>query len=343
MKHKNKFLQHIKKIQFQLRLLTAAIILIILFVLVSVVGESYWANIVFTSTDNNFSNEEPKKVRVVSDFIMTPYPDNEDGRLAAYGESLITETAKYLGPNNQHGEIYSGNNLACASCHLNGGTKPYAAPYIGLDRVYPRFSARDGKMATLEDRVNGCFERSMNGRKLPIRSKEMAAIVSYMNHLSTHVESEGRIEGQGFVSLELPDRAADLTHGELVFNKHCVSCHQQNGQGLWRDSEDKTKGYLYPPLWDADSYNDGAGMGRMLTAAKFIKGNMPLGATAEQPMLTDEEAYDVAAYINSFSRPEKENKELDYPDLAQKPKDSAYPPFADHISAEQHKYGPFNF
>jgi len=282
-------------------------------------------------------------IRHVSEFLPEDFPDTEEGRLAAFGRQIITETAKYLGPGNSFGEAYSGNHLSCSSCHLNGGTKAYAAPYIGLSGIYPMFSNRDGRVASLEDRINGCFERSMNGRRMPVDRREMVAIVSYMKHLSRNVKIGSRIEGQRFTDLKLPDRKADLAKGERVFQVHCVSCHGQDGHGQWNNAQQTSEGYLYPPLWGDDSFNDGAGMGRMITAAKFIKGNMPLGVTAENPILTDEEAYDVAAYINSFGRPEKANKERDYPDLAKKPKDSAYPPFADDISAEQHKYGPFSF
>jgi thiosulfate dehydrogenase len=66
-----------------------------------------------------------------------------------------------------------------------------------------------------------------------------------------------------------------------------------------------------------------------------------LGATYDNPILTDEEAYDVAAYINSFDRPKKPNAEVDYPLLTKKPVDSPYPPHPDDFSLEQHKYGPF--
>lgn len=325
------------------RFLVGFFMLILVYIVVVLVQKIY-----SPSDDSNLNAQQESSASAVAildvkDFAMLPYPDTEEGREAAFGEQLILHTAKYLGPENKEGEVFSGNNLACASCHLNGGKTPYAAPYIGLSSVYPMFSGRDGKVASLEERINGCFERSMNGRALPVDSREMLAMVSYINHLSSSVAVDGRIEGQGFVSLELPDRKADLVHGGLVFAKHCAVCHQQDGQGIPRNAAAKSDGYIYPPLWGDDSYNDGAGMGRMITAAKFIKGNMPLGATKDRPMLTDEEAYDVAAYINSFERPSKANKELDYPDLAKKPKDSAYPPFADTISAEQHKYGPFNF
>ncbi|WP_246163534.1 c-type cytochrome [Sphingobacterium humi] len=279
----------------------------------------------------------------VDDFTLAPYPDTEEGKMAAYGEQLIKETYKYLGPDNKANAVYTGNRLACGSCHLNAGTKAYAAPYVGLSAVFPIFSGREGKVATLEERINGCFERSMNGKKLPVDSKEMLAMISYIKHISKDVKIGSRIEGQGFVKFKAPDRKADLNQGAIVFRKQCVSCHQENGLGLAKVANNPAEGYVYPPLWGADSFNDGAGMARVLTAAKFIKGNMPLGISPQEPVLSDEEAFDVAAYINSFERPEKPHKDKDYPDLALKPKDAAYPPFADNLSLTQHKYGPFNF
>lgn len=278
----------------------------------------------------------------VNDAVIKPFGNSEEGKLADYGHRLITETYKYLGPEVKKGVI-TGNNLACSSCHLNGGTKAYAAPYVGLSAVFPIYIGRENKIASLEERINGCFERSMNGSAIPTDSKEMRAIISYIKHLSKDASIGNRIEGQGFVKINIPDRAADKVKGAAVFKQYCVTCHGKNGQGNRRGQRGDNQGYLYPPLWGNDSFNDGAGMARLLTAARFIKGNMPLGATAENPLLTDEEAYDVAAYINSFSRPQKANKELDYPDLAKKPKDCPYPPYIDEIAITQHKLGPFNF
>ena len=96
-------------------------------------------------------------------------------------------------------------------------------------------------------------------------------------------------------------------------------------------------GYVFPPLWGPDSFNDGAGMHRVLTAARFIKARMPFG----QPDLTDAQAFDVAAYINSQPRPAMQGLEVDYPDRALKPVDSPYPPYADPFPREQHRFGPF--
>jgi thiosulfate dehydrogenase len=124
--------------------------------------------------------------------------------------------------------------------------------------------------------------------------------------------------------------------GELVYQEKCQVCHGESGEGL-PASIDIREGYLFPPLWGPDSYNNGAGMSRVLTAARFIKARMPLG----QADLTDDQAYDVAAFINSHERPVRADLELDYPDLTDKPVDSPYPPYADNFPVEQHRFGPF--
>ena len=133
-----------------------------------------------------------------------------------------------------------------------------------------------------------------------------------------------------------PARRADPEAGQLVYQEKCQICHGADGLGL-KESPDLAKGFLFPPLWGPDSYNNGAGINRVLTAARFIKARMPLG----QPDLTDDEAYDVSAYINTQPRPVKSNLEADYPELFRKPVDSPYPPYADPFPQEQHKYGPF--
>lgn len=294
-------------------------------------------------SNNELTAEQASQIltSVPDNFEIAPFDDSPEGKMAALGHRLITETYALIGPNTE--KAVTGNKLACSSCHLNGGTKAFAAPYIGLSGLFPIYIGREDKVESLEERINGCLERSMNGRSIDVNSTEMRAMMAYIKHLSKDVVVGKRIKGQGFVDFNIPDRAADLKNGGLIYKNSCASCHATDGQGLAGTAGNKEGGYLYPPLWGADTYNDGAGMARLLTAAKFIKGNMPLGVTHDSPLLSDEEAYDVAAYINSHSRPIKANKELDYPDLSKKPKDSPYPPYADEISQEQHKIGPFNF
>ncbi len=265
--------------------------------------------------------------------------NSKDNELLKYGYELFLNTPKYIGPDNGDPKmIYQGNRLACKNCHLDLGTKPYSAPLIGIIQRFPQYRGRENKIGTIEERINGCMERSMNGKMLPEESKEMQAIVTYLDWLSRYAPKDGKIKGTGFLKIEIPNRAVDLNHGETVFIKHCVVCHGEDGQGIM-SSNGYT--YEYPPLWGANSFNHGAGMTRVITAAQFIKGNMPFGTTYDTPVLTDEEAYDVAGYINSQDRPKKSSPEKDFPDLKKKPVSTPYPPYADNFSVEQHQKGPF--
>jgi thiosulfate dehydrogenase len=178
----------------------------------------------------------------------------------------------------------------------------------------------------------------MNGKKIPKDSKEMKAFVSYLEWLSRYAPEDGKLEGLGYSSIEIPNRPIDYNNGEEIFKSKCALCHGVNGEGV---KSNDSPVYIYPPLWGNDSYNNGAGMTRVITAAQFIKTNMPFGATYENPILTDEECYDVAGYINQQERPIKENLEADFPDLTKKPVSAPYPPYADKFSVEQHQIGPF--
>jgi thiosulfate dehydrogenase len=277
---------------------------------------------------------------IPANFATTAFPETPEGVLAREGQDLITRTNELIGPKSL--KPFAGNNLTCANCHLGAGTKPFAAPFIGLSGVYPQYLGRDNKIASIEDRVNSCVERSLNGKAMDVSSREMRAIVTYIKFLSRGTVVGERTIGQGFIKYDPPRRAADKVIGAKIFSKNCAMCHGTDGQGKRSDNTSHIN-YLFPPLWGPDSYNDGAGMHRILTAARFIKANMPLGVTATNPLLTDEEAYDVAAFINSQPRPEKKGKEKDYPVLANKPKDCPYPPFGDNVSQAQHQFGPFNF
>jgi thiosulfate dehydrogenase len=191
---------------------------------------------------------------------------------------------------------------------------------------------------TLGSRINGCMERSMNGRTLPSESREMRAFLAYMQWLSTGIPNGAKLVGAGTLRIKEPTRKADLGHGAQVYFKTCVACHGANGLGQRAQTG---AGYQFPPLWGPDSYNNGAGMTRVLTAAAFSMHNMPFGTTFNAPVLKAEDAYDVAAYVNSHKRAEKANLEKDFPVLLQKPIDTPYGPYADGFSLEQHRFGPF--
>jgi thiosulfate dehydrogenase len=256
-----------------------------------------------------------------------------------YGRRLIAQTSELLGPDNPDPKMrYTTSRLACGSCHLGAGTEPGTLSLMQAAAKYPRFSARSGRMGDLLDRINGCMRRSMNGRALPVNSPEMIAMATYIRSLGERNAAMGASlrkahEQKGF---KTPNRAADLKAGKQVFSERCAICHGADGAGLLASSN-PIHGYVFPPLWGPGSFNDGAGMHRVLTAAKFIKARMPLGKAD----LTDDQAFDVAAYINAQPRPHMANLDRDFPDKAAKPVDSGYGPYADSFPPEQHQFGPF--
>jgi thiosulfate dehydrogenase len=259
-----------------------------------------------------------------------------------YGRRVFTETSTLIGPEvADPARRYAGNNLSCQSCHLLAGTQAFALPMIGVFATFPAYMARENGVRTIEDRIQGCMERSMNGRVLPPEGREMRALVSYLQFLSTGTAVGAATEGRGTPPLPYLDRAADPVKGRAVYATICQACHQPDGQGLRKGKKGDAAGYVYPPLWGPDSFNDGAGMHRLISAANYIRANMPFGTTYRAPVLGVEDAWDVAAFINSQPRPARAHRELDYPDRSKKPIDAPFPPFADSFPLEQHRLGPF--
>jgi thiosulfate dehydrogenase len=277
-----------------------------------------------------------------------PRPDPESLPAGAlkdtvlYGRKLFTETYSVIGPEVADVSMrHAGNNLACQSCHLEAGTQRYAIPMIGIYGVFPTYIGRENEVRTLEERINGCMERSMNGRALDVGGKEMKALLSYIQFLSIGVPVGTSLKGRGSPRLQLLTRAADPKHGAAVYQKTCAVCHQPDGHGKRNGEPGDAKGYMYPPLWGPDSFNDGAGMHRLISSASFIHANMPFGTHYDAPVLSSDDAWDVAAYINSQPRPHRDHLDADYPDRAKKPVDAPFPPYTDNFSVEQHRLGPF--
>ncbi|PZX48906.1 c-type cytochrome [Algoriphagus chordae] len=252
-----------------------------------------------------------------------------------YGRELIANTSEYLGPNGKVKKI--SNGLNCQNCHLQAGTVPLGNNYSAAKSTYPKVRGRSGNSEDIRLRINGCFQRSLNGEVLANDSKEMIAMVAYMNWLGQDVAQGEKPKGAGLYELPLLDRAADYIKGKTIYERQCVTCHMVDGQGVMK--ADST-GYTYPPLWGEHSYNQGAGLFRMSRFAGYVRANMPFGATYENPILTDEEAWDVAAYVNSLDRPARDFPN-DWPDISKKPMDHPFGPYSDEFSEEQHKFGPY--
>jgi len=206
-----------------------------------------------------------------------------------------------------------GNALRCASCHLDGGLRRNAMPWVGSYARFPQYRARSGKVDLIEDRINDCFERSMNGKALSPAGRDMTDIVAYFAFLSTGIAVGSQMDGQGLA--RLTPLNGDPKRGAGIFASTCTRCHGVNGQGT----------ALAPPLWGPRSYNVGAGMANIITAASFIHALMPIDGAQR---LTEQQAFDVATYINTRPRPDFPRKVRDWPK-------GGKPPGADyHISPD---------
>ena len=269
-------------------------------------------------------------------------PDDEWGRTVRHGRDLIARTYALIGPEvPDASRRFAGNNLACQNCHLEAGTKQFGLPFQGVYADFPNYRGRSGTVGTVEDRIQGCMTRSMNGKPLPAGGAEMTAIVAYMKALSNGRPVGAPTPGRGAGRMTELTRAADPALGKDVYALDCAACHGADGAGQRAGTVGDAQGYTFPPLWGDDSFNDGAGMARLIGAANFIHGNMPNGVNWQSPALSEQDAWDVAAYMENQPRPRKAQLEHDYPVALERPVDSNYGPYADGLSAEQHKFGPF--
>ncbi|WP_197203473.1 c-type cytochrome [Crateriforma conspicua] len=215
-------------------------------------------------------------------------PQGPLGDVVRLGQTIVNETGTH-----PLSKSYVGNALSCRSCHLNGGTHPKAASFLNIATPYPAWSPREQRVITLEDRALNCFMRSMNGTRPPNGSEVSVAITTYITWLSKG-EAMGmnpsRPLGPNHVQpLTIDPSTADRERGETLYADHCAHCHGDAGEG----SDDG------PPVWGDESYNDGAGLARNAKLASWLKVAMPL----DDPYLTEQQSLDVAAYINSHSRP----------------------------------------
>lgn len=266
---------------------------------------------------------------------MSTVTDTAQRAQLNYGKELIMHTAKYLGPKGSVLQITNGMN--CQNCHLEAGTKAWGNNYGAVFSSYPKYRARSGQIENIYKRINDCIERSLNGKSLSQDSKEMQAMKSYIEFLGMNVKKGDKANASGIFDLPFLNRPIDPNKGKVLYVAKCQSCHQADGQGVL--ASDLIE-YTYPPLWGKHSYNHGAGLYRMSRFAGYIRYNMPQGASFQNAQLTDEEAWDIAAFVNSQPRPGKDLSK-DWPKISEKPIDHPFGPFADKFSEQEHKYGPF--
>ncbi len=283
------------------------------------------------STDNAVTN----KINLWKAPDTTAIPKNKEGSLIRYGRDLIVRTSSYLGP---HGSVLNiSNGMNCQNCHLEAGTKPYGNNYGSVASLYPKFRGRSGKIESIEKRINDCLERSLNGLALDSLSREMRAMVAYMQWLGKDVLKGENAAGAGLIKMKWLSRAADPVAGRKLYLKNCQICHGNSGEG---QKISINGNFIYPPSWGESSFNIGAGLFRISNFARYIFANMPNGATYEKPILIEEEAWDIAAFVLSMPRPQKDYHR-DWPKMELKPVDHPFGPYKDSFAEEQHKFGPF--
>lgn len=216
-------------------------------------------------------------------------PDNEFGNMVRLGKQIFTDTDK-------HAASYVGNGMKCVNCHLDAGRLANSAPLWAAWVKYPAYRGKNKMVNTMEERIQGCFTYSMNGTPPPADSQELKALMSYAYWLAEGAPTGVDLPGRGYPKLAKPDKQPTYQRGKQVFVNNCTVCHGENGEGITQNGR-----YVFPPLWGKDSFNWGAGMHRINTAAAFIRANMPL---AKGGSLTMQQAWDVAYYINSHERPQ---------------------------------------
>ena len=227
---------------------------------------------------------------------------------ALKGQVFFNNTPKLLSQ-------YDHSSLSCSSCHLRGGQKPFGASLVGVYNRYPRYQARAGRVATLPERINGCFVRSLNGKPLPLKGNEMKAFMAYLQWISKDVPAGKKAPGFGIKKIKGIFKA-NRFRGKTLYAVRCARCHGLHGQGAFKSNG----GVLVPPVWGKKSFNIGAGMARLSVAAAFIKWNMPRwqGRT-----LSSQQSYDIADYLIRQPRPDFAGKNKDWP-KGGKPADARY-------------------
>ncbi len=237
------------------------------------------------------------------------YPKGPVGEMVKLGEQIMLHTDTH-----PLTKDLVGNKLNCASCHLRGsdgkpGTADGISSFTGTATAFPAYSKREKSIQTLQDRINNCFMRSMNGKRPIIDSKASMAMYAYVTWLSTGMSMKMNEKAplsphnmklwpksfKHFAKIQKKATHKNYVNGKKLFAQKCATCHGINGAGLG----------TFPPLWGKNikgewlSYNTGAGMSKLNKGAAWVQSNMPLGQGGS---LKNQEAADIVLYMNAQPR-----------------------------------------
>jgi thiosulfate dehydrogenase len=252
------------------------------------------------------------------------YPQGPLGEKVREGEAIFRHT-------NDHplAGKYVGNRQSCENCHLDAGRLANSAPMWASWVAYPAYRKKNGRVNTMADRIQGCFKYSMNAQRSKARkapsadSDTIISLMSYFYWLATGAPSGDRnMAGRGYPRLAETEQGFDPKRGAAVYARNCALCHAEEGEGRMAHGV-----VVFPPLWGPESYNWGAGMHKVDAAAGYIKYNMPLGLAdpvQAQGYLSDQEAWDVAAFMNAHPRPQDPRYNGSLEETAQRFHESRY-------------------
>lgn len=232
------------------------------------------------------------KAAAVATFRPPPenaIPPGPYGDMVRLGREIFRDSGKYAQP-------FVGNTLRCSNCHLDAGRLAGASPLWAAWVAFPAYRAKNKHVNTFAERLQGCFRFSMNGKAPPLGDKVLLALETYSAWLAHGAPVGADMPGRGYPRLARPALPPDFRRGQAVYQAKCALCHGADGQGQSAAGQ-----VVFPPLWGDSSYNWGAGMHMVNTAAAFIKTNMPFGLGGT---LTDQEAWDVALFVDSYERPQ---------------------------------------
>jgi thiosulfate dehydrogenase len=216
-------------------------------------------------------------------------PEGPYGDIVRKGRDIFTSTGT-------HAAEYVGNSLSCGNCHLDAGRLANSAPLWGAFVRYPAYRSKTGQVNNYMERLQGCFMYSMNGKAPPAGSDVLLALETYSYWMAQGAPVGAQLPGAGYPKKFKPPQPPDYARGEAVFQENCALCHGADGRG-----QRVADRQVFPPLWGPESYNWGAGMHQLDNAAGFIKANMPLGRGGS---LSDQQAWDVAMFMNAQERPQ---------------------------------------
>lgn len=250
----------------------------------------YYSQVRINTLSDKIEPISEEEYRLIPDFKSIP--KNEFGDFVIKGFKIYNETPKYAAQ-------YMGedNKLRCVNCHLQGGLRANSAPLWGAYGLYPKYRKKNHKVNTFANRMQGCFKYSLDGKAPPADSDILKALSAYAFWSAKGKPVGVKIKGAGYPKLSRAKLAPSKKRGLKVYKAYCLHCHGADGQGRLSQSGEM----VFPPLWGKRSFNWGAGMHRINTAAAFIGANMPYG---HSEILTNQQTWDVAKYVTSFERGE---------------------------------------